>query len=79
MKKCGQLWNELEGEEKQKYLDMNGKDITRYQAQMDALDKNGFFMMPDGSKSSEHKNPKSKKRAKKGEEKPEKAKKQKKE
>ena len=46
---------------------------------MDDLDKNGFFMMADGSKSSEHVNPKSKKRSKKNAEKPVKAKKQKKE
>jgi len=47
---------------------------------MKALDTNGYFMMPDGSKSSDHKNPKAnKKRSKKGEEKPGKAKKQKKE
>jgi len=47
---------------------------------MKNLDKNGFFIMPDGTRSCDHKNPKAgKKRAKKGEEKPEKAKKQKKE
>ena len=57
---------------------MHEKDIKRYDEQMSQLDTNGFFMMPDGTKSSEHKNPKAaKKRAKKGEDKPEKAKKQK--
>lgn len=57
---------------------MHKKDIDRYNEQMKKLDTDGFFMMPDGSKSSDHKNPKSKKRAKKGEDKPGKAKSQKK-
>ncbi len=53
---------------------MHDKDTKRYQAQMEHLDKNGYFMMADGSKSSDYKEPKSKKRAQKNEEKPEKAK-----
>ena len=45
---------------------------------MQKLDTDGFFIMPDGSRSSDHKNPKAgKKRSKKGMDKPEKAKKQK--
>lgn len=42
------------------------------------LDTKGYFLLPDGSKSSEHK-AKSKKRSKKGDDKPEKAKRAKKE
>ena len=38
--------------------------MKRYQGQMDHLDKHGFFMMDDGTKSSDHK-AKLKKRAKK--------------
>ena len=77
MKKCGQLWNGLAGDDKQKYTDMHDRDVTRYQGQMAALDTKGFFIMADGSKSSDHKSTKTKKRAKKTEGKPEKAKKQK--
>lgn len=80
MKKCGQLWNALDDDGKQKYNDMHDNDGKRYKQQMNDLDVKGFFILADGSKSSDHKAaPKAKKRAKKGEEKPEKAKKQKKE
>jgi hypothetical protein len=44
---------------------------------MTSLDTMGYFIMKDGSKSSDHKDPKSKKRAKKSDEKGGKAKKQK--
>lgn len=30
MKKCGQLWNVLETEEKSKYMDMHDKDVNRH-------------------------------------------------
>ena len=64
MKKCGQIWNELKGDEKSVYEDKHKIDAQRYQKQCTDLDKNGFFMMDDGNKSSEHKS-KLKKRAKK--------------
>ena len=43
---------------------MHDKDEIRYKKQMDDLDKNGFFVTDDGSKSSDHK-AKLKKRANK--------------
>ena len=64
MKKCGALWNALSPEEKQKYDAMHDKDDIRYKKQMDDLDKLGYFVTVDGSKSSEHK-AKLKKRANK--------------
>ena len=78
MKKCGELWNKLVPEEKKVYEAKHDKDVVRYKQQIQDLDKNGFFVMDDGSKSSEHV-AKLKKRAKKsdGSDKP--AKKQKKE
>jgi len=54
MKKCGELWNKLQPDEKKKYEDKHDLDVVRYKGQVNALDKNGFFMMDDGSKSSEH-------------------------
>ena len=65
MKKCGELWNKLQPDEKKKYEDKHDLDVVRYKGQVNALDKNGFFMMDDGSKSSEHV-AKLKKRSKKG-------------
>lgn len=64
MKKCGALWNALTGEEKKKYDEMHGNDDIRYRKQMDDLDKQGYFVTDDGSKSSDHK-AKLKKRANK--------------
>ena len=43
---------------------MHEKDKIRYEEQVSSLDKNGFFIMDDGSKSSDHKT-NLKKRAKK--------------
>lgn len=68
MKKCGQLWNELEADKKKIYVDKHAKDTERYKQQLTELDKNGFFIMNDGTKSSDHKsNLKKKRGAKKGE------------
>ena len=66
MKKCGELWNKLTPEEKKKYEDKHDADAIRYKRQSDDLDKNGFFLMDDGSKSSDHQ-AKLKKRGKKSE------------
>lgn len=66
MKKCGELWNKLDPESKKKYEDKHDKDVVRYKQQIEDLDKNGFFMMDDGTKSSDHQ-AKLKKRAKKSE------------
>lgn len=65
MKKCGQIWNELNVDDRKVYQDKHDLDAQRYKKECNDLDKNGFFMMSDGTKSSEHKS-KLKKRAKKG-------------
>lgn len=65
MKKCGELWNKLTPDEKKKYEDKHDKDVLRYKGQIQDLDKKGFFIMDDGSKSSDHQ-AKLKKRSKKG-------------
>lgn len=66
MKKCGEVWNALSAEEKKVYEDKHNKDTERYKQQLQDLDKNGYFMMDDGTKSSDHKSNLKKKRAKKG-------------
>lgn len=65
MKKCGELWNKLSEDEKKKYEQKHDKDVLRYKQQIEDLDKKGFFIMDDGSKSSDHQ-AKLKKRSKKG-------------
>jgi len=54
MKKAGEIWSKMSDKEKKKYTDMNTKDQARYDKQLAELNKKGFFMMEDGSKSSEH-------------------------
>ena len=68
MKKCGEIWNGLDGEAKKKYQDLQEDDTARYKGQIEMLDKKGYFMMADGTKSSDHKAKKAKKRSKKAEE-----------
>ena len=63
MKKCGQIWNTLSTDDRKIYDDKHAEDSKRYQNQLVELDKEGFFIMADGSKSSAHKS-KLKKRAK---------------
>ena len=55
MKKCGALWVALSPEEKQKYHEMHEKDEIHYKKQMEDLDKLGYFVLDDGSKSIEYK------------------------
>lgn len=66
MKKCGELWNKLQPDEKKIYEAKHDKDVVRYKQQIEDLDKKGFFVMDDGSKSSDHV-AKQKKRPKKSE------------
>ena len=40
--------------EKKKYDDKHDQDVVRYKKQIEDLDKKGFFIMDDGSKSSDH-------------------------
>lgn len=54
MKKCGEIWNTLTPDERAKYDQMHEKDKIRYEEQVTSLDKKGFFIMQDGSKSSDH-------------------------
>ena len=54
MKRCGEIWSKFSDKEKKKYNDLHDKDVKRYDKQLMELHKKGFFIMNDGSKSSDH-------------------------
>lgn len=54
MAKAGDAWNKMNDKQKKKYNEMHEKDVKRNESQMKELESNGFFIMDDGSKSSEH-------------------------
>ena len=54
MKKCAEIWNSMSDKDKKKYHDMHDKDVKRQEDQLAELSKNGFFMLEDGTKSSDH-------------------------
>lgn len=55
MKKCGEVWSTLAAKDKKKYDALHEKDQKRYEGELAHLDKHGFFMMADGTKSSDNK------------------------
>jgi len=62
MKQCGAEWNTLTEEQKAPYNAKNKADELRYQAQKKELEEKGYFIMQDGSKSTDHEVPTSRKR-----------------
>ena len=54
-KKTGEVWSGMSDKDKKKYEALHAKDKVRYEKQCAELEKNGFFKMDDGSKSSDHK------------------------
>lgn len=48
------IWTAMSEAQKQLYIDYAAKDRVRYINQMEDLLTKGYFIMPDGSKSSEH-------------------------
>lgn len=65
MRKAGEIWNKMMDKEKKKYGDMVAKDQNRYYKQLAELNKKGFFILEDGTKSSDYTNGKKGKRQKK--------------
>lgn len=55
MAKAGELWAKMTDKEKAPYEKASAEDEKRYQKQLEELNKKGYFMMEDGTKSSEHK------------------------
>lgn len=58
MAEAQKIWKNMSESQKAPYVEDAKEDLKRYHQQMDDLNKNGFFIMPDGSKSSAHRNKK---------------------
>lgn len=54
MRKAGAEWHAMTEEEKKPYEKLHEKDVKRYEAQLAELKSKGFFIMADGTKSSDH-------------------------
>jgi hypothetical protein len=66
MSAAGKRWGEMDEAEKKKYNDMNAKDKLRQEKQLTDLKSRGYFVLEDGSKSTDEKNvPKLSRKAKK--------------
>jgi hypothetical protein len=53
MKMASNDWNELPEKKRAKYFKMNEDDKARFEAQCEEIRENGYFVMDDGTKSSE--------------------------
>ena len=54
IRKCGEKWKQLSEEEKKPYMEAQEKDKQRYQKELNHLMTHGYFLMEDGSKSSDY-------------------------
>ena len=54
MSKCGEQWAKASDKEKAPFVKQHEDDIKRYDKQVKELETKGFFMMADGTKSSDH-------------------------
>jgi hypothetical protein len=54
MRAAGTAWNAMQEADKDKYLRMAAKDAERFKAQHEELKEKGFFLLEDGSKSTDH-------------------------
>jgi hypothetical protein len=54
MKLAAQKWGTFTDKDKKKYNFMHDQDVKRYEKQLQDLNKNGFFIMDDGTKSNDH-------------------------
>ncbi len=54
MKRAGEIWSDMTDKEKKPYEKLHDQDVQRYEKQMKEMNDNGFFVLEDGSKSSEH-------------------------
>ena len=53
LKKGGELWHLMTDEEKQPYNDLADKSKQKYETQFEQLMENGYFIMDDGTKSTD--------------------------
>lgn len=63
LKMSGEQWNDLPKKNRKKYETLADADRLRYESDLKELLTKGFFIMPDGSKSSDHQAKKKVKRA----------------
>ena len=56
MSMAGLKWAEMSDAQKQPYFDMNAADQVRQQKQVADLEKKGFFLLEDGTKSTDPQN-----------------------
>ena len=53
---AGKKWSEMSDAEKKPFVEMNEQDKARQEKQQQSLEKKGYFIMEDGSKSTDEKN-----------------------
>ena len=51
----GEQWKAMSDEQKKPYLEMQAAEQKRFQDQSQEMKEKGYFTLPDGSKSSDHK------------------------
>jgi hypothetical protein len=54
MSRAGELWNTMKDEDKKKYNDLHDKDVKRHEKQVKELKEKGYFILDDGTKSTDH-------------------------
>ena len=54
MRKCGEIWKGMSENQKKPWNAEAAKDKDRYEKEVDHLSKHGYFLMEDGSKSSDY-------------------------
>ena len=65
MSQAAEHWNKMSDQSKKKFVDMHEEDLKRFKQQQSDFEKLGYFMMPDGSKSTDEKNAPPKRRLRK--------------
>ena len=54
MRKCGEIWRGMSDPQKKPWNAEADKDRKRYEKEVEHLNKHGYFLMEDGSKSSDY-------------------------
>lgn len=54
MGEAGKIWNKMSDDEKKPFDKMHEEDVKRYEKQLKELKDKGYFIMADGTKSSDH-------------------------
>lgn len=54
MSRAGEIWNTMKDDEKKKFNDLHDKDVKRQEKQLKELKDKGYFILDDGTKSTDH-------------------------